>query len=739
MKKLLNAKYICTAIFLVVCIYVATRDYGNSLRLNAEIIIFLFCIYLISMVVLILKEKKLINVKTVTALIISIVFMQLFFHALSIGPTVKTDTIKVNGDTVTALLDGEERIKQQIHPEETLRGIMIKFATYGKTPEAFYVLTLYDENNNVLENVYFDGKKIKDNEYLTIGLANEYKSGMYYFSVRSTEICDDTVSVWRGSTDDYPGGNYVENGVVLSSDLDFNLVLRGPDTKIYVIITMFIVYILGMAVLFADKIFKDMRKPVAIIYVTAAALSLFMMIFTWKNLFLGTYDEMAHLSYLADVTENPSIIPDYENQVLLANDYENVPEEGVFTTALTQNTGMFVGKKTDTVSFLGHPPLYYQVLKCTNSVKIDKSGAETKVYANLNRLRVANIVLVMSGLLIYMYIGFTRIDKKYPVVHLLYAFTIALFPMLYGCAPTINNDNIAIIITGIFTLGIIRFIEDKRNCLTYSLIAIGIVTASMTKVTVCAMLVICALIFVVASVIREKDWKKVFNKSFMITAPIYLVAAVFYGFFFMKYGKIQVSLRDLVSDEVFTQYALVYVEPSERLHLSFREFIEYFLNNFLKQWSSGITFRISKEEGFFRFSRIAFNLLWFSPIVAFSMNKGLSENEKRMSSFYKAFSVSLIITVILQVMRGFNDFYFISGHAGVQSRYYICVMPVMALVVSHKIQQIMNKDLTVWGKTDNNSIVKVNDCISSIVTILSYAAIYGGCVYYFLGVTNYML
>ena len=165
MKKLLNAKYICTAIFLVVCIYVATRDYGNSLRLNAEIIIFLFCIYLISMVVLILKEKKLINVKTVTALIISIVFMQLFFHALSIGPTVKTDTIKVNGDTVTALLDGEERIKQQIHPEETLRGIMIKFATYGKTPEAFYVLTLYDENNNVLENVYFDGKKIKDNYY----------------------------------------------------------------------------------------------------------------------------------------------------------------------------------------------------------------------------------------------------------------------------------------------------------------------------------------------------------------------------------------------------------------------------------------------------------------------------------------------------------------------------------------------------------------------------------------------
>lgn len=142
-------------------------------------------------------------------------------------------------------------------------------------------------------------------------------------------------------------------------------------------------------------------------------------------------------------------------------------------------------------------------------------------------------------------------------------------------------------VVAIFTLGIIRFAENKRNKLTYFLIAIGITASALTKLTTCLMLVICALFFVVKTIMEEKDIKKVFGRNFWYTLPVYLIAAAYYLFVFVEYGKIQISLHDLVTDEVFKTYNIIYKEPIMRTRITFYEFIKRFEKGFINQdsWS----------------------------------------------------------------------------------------------------------------------------------------------------------
>jgi hypothetical protein len=61
--------------------------------------------------------------------------------------------------------------------------------------------------------------------------------------------------------------------------------------------------------------------------------------------------------------------------------------------------------------------------------------------------------------------------------------------------------------------------------------------------------------------------------------------------------------------------------------------------------------------------------------------------KRKNDAFWGIFSVSVLITVFLQIVRAFKDFQFISGHGGKQSRYYICIMMPLAYMMTTWIRR----------------------------------------------------
>lgn len=693
-------------------------------RVKAEILVLIWVAYIFIMIFGLLYEKKKLNLKTFGTIVLTFVLLLGLDIISDIQKTYTTTELNLNSSGLTELINVDSDIMQTVKTDKTLMGVNVRFATYGNEINGNYVVTLYDDNKNPLENVIISGKEISDNAYSTVMFNNMYPKGEYYFGISSENYTEDTLVAWTTAGDEYSGGKLYKNGIDTGTDLDFNLVVEGPNVKLIAVIMVMVFYVLVLMVIWHNDIKFLSKITVKAIYITAFIYALFMMVFIWKYLFLGAYDEMAHISYLADLTQNPRIVPEYEKQYLLVGANAGISETTADTTALSQSFGVFIGKWTKTVSYLGHPSLYYWLMLPLRAVSFDNG----LVYVNLDILRLFNILLVAMGVALFMYIGYTRINKRYPALHFLYAVMVAAFPMLTGCAPMINNDNLAILIVALFTLGIIRFAENRRTKLTYFLIAISITASALTKLTICLMLLICALFFVVKTLITEKDFKKTFNKYFWYSVPVYFIAAAYYLLVFIQYGKVQISLHDLVSDEVFKTYSIVYKEPIIRTRMTFYGFINEFINGFIKQWTGGVTWNtdVSTKTELHRF---AYKLLWIAPVIMLIRTK-CKENEKSIRNFFKGFSIALIVTVLMQFIRAFKDFQFISGHPGLQSRYYICVMPVMVMMICYEMQSRMEENRFIMTSDKKSEKIYLNGVLNAIAIILALLALYGGGLFY---------
>lgn len=250
------------------------------------------------------------------------------------------------------------------------------------------------------------------------------------------------------------------------------------------------------------------------------------------------------------------------------------------------------------------------------------------------------------------------------------------------------------------------------------------------------MLVICALFFVIKTIIDEKDIKKVFGRDFWYTVPVYLIAAAYYLLVFVEYGKIQISLHDLVTDEVFKTYNIVYKEAIMRTRITFYEFIKRFEKGFIKQWIHGVTWHTDVDFNK-KTIRLVYEILWLSPIIMLIRIK-YKENEKQIRNFFKSFSIALIITVLMQFIRAFKDFQFISGHPGLQSRYYICVMPVMVMMLCYELQSRMEENKFITSSVKNDKKIYLNSIFNAIAITLALLALYGGGLIYIFFTTSFI-
>ena len=398
---------------------------------------------------------------------------------------------------------------------------------------------------------------------------------------------------------------------------------------------------------------------------------------TFYSLYVGHFpDEMEHISYIAYLETEHRLIPDFADMKILMR-------EGSTDTALNASND-FSGRFQfgSSVNYLGHPPLYYQIMRLAAGVQTDGGS----IIIHIVRLHVCSMLLAILAMLLIFYIGWSRIGPR-PILHLLYGVICVSVPMLAYDSAGINNDTLAMLAVPLFLLGLLRFAEKRRGFPTYLLIATGVFTSLMAKLT--AGMMICAALAIVflLTVCRERSARFLLSRGFLLTLPIYALTAAYYVAVYRQTGSIQPTLR-LLSPAQFYASAF-YVQPALRKSYGFFGYTRYFLYMLSVSWTGIFSHvRYIKTSPPFAPDTIALMSLWVLPPAFLLLRYRRSEIPARLRVLL-ALYIGTFFTVVMQYAHAYLEFRNISGYlGGASSRYYLCIIPVLALAMTLPFREV---------------------------------------------------
>jgi hypothetical protein len=436
------------------------------------------------------------------------------------------------------------------------------------------------------------------------------------------------------------------------------------------------------------------RRP----YLIFSIYLLFFLFFVFKMLFythfVGRFpDEIAHISYITYLESNPGIIPDFKNMTILSQ----AAPPTVYTGNMSDRqgySGTFIFSKS--TNYLGHPPLYYQVMRLSGGIRIQGDT----VIIDILRLREFSMSLATLAILLVFYIGYSRLGNRW-ALHLLYAAICVSVPMLaYDCAG-INNDTLAFVGVSIYLLGILRFAENKQNFSTFLLLSLGVFVALLSKLTAGAIVILSLILFLLIYLWKEKNLRFLLSWRFLATIPIYAFAILYFLLIHQQTGSFQPSLG-LLNPQQYYQSGF-YVQPPDRTHMDFITYSKYYFNRFSGSWT-GIASHVEllKNEHTYSLGRIGLNLLWVLPILAIlplTHNKRLTSMQSATITIYLA----VVLTAIIQFIKAYMGYKNGSGYlGGFQSRYYLCAVPAMALAIVIGVKNV-------FGLSSNDQILSPTD------------------------------
>ena len=475
------------------------------------------------------------------------------------------------------------------------------------------------------------------------------------------------------------------------------------------ILEVFIV-ILFLFVIFGNAVPINNKYVIAITYGCALLYSIVQI--GYYMIYVGhTPDEMRHISYIAYLENSGNIIP-------------NFPEMEFLTDT---NPASFV---PNSLNQLGHPPLYYHIMRLCNP--IDNLG-NGEYYIHLLRLRVFSAFFGVLAIAIVFYIGYRKISKTLPVLHLLYTAFIINIPMLLYNLSGVNNDTFVLLGCSIFFLGFLELSEGKRKYGIYWLIAIGFGLTILSKLTAGLILILMSSIFIVWHCIKEKSIRLLACRQFVSTLPVYLITICYFLIVYSQVHSFQPSLANM--DMEYYQSTAFYVMFEDRTVMNFKDYFFRYWQEFFRTWT-GIASHISllKLGTWLSYDRFFAILVAFMPAFCLFVNKN-KEYVKMFISFY----ISLVCVVLLQFRNAYNGFYFVSGYPGAyQSRYYLCVLPIMSFISVWLIEYAYLKF--------REKIIMLNDkdktehMITRLVMIISVTIsaflFYSGFIYFLLNYSN---
>ena len=356
-------------------------------------------------------------------------------------------------------------------------------------------------------------------------------------------------------------------------------------------------------------------------------------------------DEMAHLSYTAYERVHNQLVPRFED-IRIYRDAVNP------TGHINLN---------DSVQFnqLGHPPLYYLIMSHVPGI----SNVGTEVTYHLGLLRCESFALGFVGILLCFYMGYTRIPKI-PLLHLLFALMIVSPPNLIFVMSGLNNDTLAFTCVTVFVFGYIRFVERRYTVGTFLLIACGISSALLTKLTAGMIVCFIAILIVAYTLLRERNPKTILRKEFLWSVPVYTVPVAYYATLIMRYGTVQPSYQKLALSEYLS--GPFYTPIAKRLNMSLSQYLVYYWTNFVHSWCE-----IPYASDIQRPTLTAFGLDTIAITCVLLLPLIITIYTNRRISRYLALGVAGTWLVMLyQFWSALKGFYQ-NGYAGAfQSRYF---------------------------------------------------------------------
>ncbi|MGG4553703.1 hypothetical protein [Paenibacillus humicus] len=445
----------------------------------------------------------------------------------------------------------------------------------------------------------------------------------------------------------------------LGSDpyLTFNLLSNDKEYEHYFYLKdiLILLFLFGIC-FFLVRFFKGMSTDNIhkyIIYVIVFAAFFGKCLYYSKSINLGsTPDEIAHLSYVAYLSENKKIIPDYSNFYLYDTN----------------------GNKTETKNYLEHPSIYYHF------IGLFLPDNPKDVMKNYDQARNINIGIISIGIIIILYLGWLQ---RFSVLgHLLYSVTVTSIPMFGFEGAGINNDNLAVVGGALTLLGAQKLIKGNLSWSSYLFTFIGFSTAVISKITagiMCGILIFFVFLYFFKSI---KNKREIFNSK-VITVLVCLLPASYFILLKMRYGVFQPSLQNL-DFEAFKQTGF-YIPPDERVILPFTSYTKLFLQKLWWSWSQVLSHVSVPKTSLFESVHLI--LLPILAIICLFIKKG------KEFIFAKIGYISLFVFMIIHFLTVLKAHQLTGYTGGIQARYYFPLVAVVFLLSSGYLDKIKSLKL----------------------------------------------
>jgi hypothetical protein len=449
-------------------------------------------------------------------------------------------------------------------------------------------------------------------------------------------------------------------------------------------------------------------------------------------------DESRHVAYIATLEKTGDIIPDFKEMTAL-RELKDVSGQPL-SHANEDRIKVYV-ENPNTTNYLGHPPLYYHIMRLSGGVAIQGD----QILVNLFQLRVFSLAICAVGMVLTFYIGYSRI-KKSIALHLFYAVTCVSVPMLvYNCAG-VNNDALSFLAFPILVLGLLRFLEGTRDFKTYLLIASGIFLIFFSKLTAALVVLVMVAAMLLYLLIKERNLRFLISKQFLLTVPLYVLILAYLVVVYRQVGSIQPSLSNLNLEHYHESF--FYVPPAERVSMTVAQYAAYYSKNYFETWT-GIASHVSLLKGMspFTWERIALLGLWVLPLLLLIPKKGQQKSRKNsaMRSVGLFVYAGLLAASLVQGLRAYLQFQYVSGYmGGFQTRYYLCVIAGLALACTYALQRLMEgkEQLAMEGEAltaDVSRSVRIRKWVVTAFCV-GYSALllYEDFIYFILNFTAYL-
>lgn len=442
--------------------------------------------------------------------------------------------------------------------------------------------------------------------------------------------------------------------------------IRGVSYKLIIgtILLYYALLVLMNCALSSARVDKTAKTVMCIANYVSVAVYAVMQFAIYLRYYIDehSYDEAAHLSYIAYENVHNELLPHFEDMYIYS-EYNN------FSGVLSMNEKMQFNQ-------LGHPPLYYLIMSHVLGMRND--GSSTVLY-NITLLRCESFIIGFAGICLAFYLGFTRI-RRIPILHLLFALMIISPPNLLLTLTGLNNETLTIFTVAVFLWGCIRFYEKRYTYATYVLIAVGVTTTLLTKLTAGMIVGFASLLIVSFAMIVRKNIKAIARKEFWVTIPIYLFAILYYSMLFVRYRTIQPSFQRFDLKGYYN--SAFYTPIDERISMPVSAYPKYFIHKFIESWYSLVyPANLGRPNtSLTSLDAIAITAVLLVPLVVFMLRR----NE--LSSFLSLGLTGTWLVIAYQAYAAGKGFFANGYIGGYQSRYYLCALPLFAFSVIYVME-----------------------------------------------------